>query len=51
METGSRKKHFSTLTLSVFEFMARMLYYLPDHQPEGNPLLWAVCSQLPQKKD
>lgn len=30
MERGSRTKHFATQTISVFEFMAKMLYYLPE---------------------
>lgn len=33
MEPGSRKKRYSILTMDLYEFMARMLFYLPDsHQ-------------------
>lgn len=35
MEPGSRKKHYTTLTISVFEFIARMLYFLPDHHQKA----------------
>jgi hypothetical protein len=31
MESGSRHKSYRLLTLSVYEFIARMLYYLPEH--------------------
>ena len=33
VDRGTRKKHFSIITMDVNEFMARMLYYLPEqHQ-------------------
>jgi predicted RNA-binding Zn-ribbon protein involved in translation (DUF1610 family) len=30
VDRGSRQKHFSYKTISIFEFMAKMLYYLPE---------------------
>ena len=30
MERGSRKKHFSYKTMDIYEFMAKMLYFLPE---------------------
>ena len=35
MEPGSRKKHYTTLTISVFEFIARMLYYFAYNRAPG----------------
>lgn len=34
MERGTRKKHYSTKTMDIFSFMARMLFFLPDKNRE-----------------
>jgi len=35
MERGTRKKHFSIITISIYEFMARMLFYLPEQHSKS----------------
>lgn len=35
LDARTREKRFAHLTLSVYEFMARMLFYLPDHHQKS----------------